>query len=386
MRFGIATVLAALVTAMPGCTSSGGEPASSSASTRPTRSGNIIRFDAASQQLERVRVAPVTGAVLPVDEFDVPGRVEPVPTRLARLALPVPGRVREVRVSIGDRVRNGQVLLTLDTPDVSELQSAWRQAQADVKQREAALAKAEADASRTRDLLANRAIAQKEVLAAETEVTLATAAVEQARATHDDVARRLRLFGVDVEKPDALATIRSPIDGEVIEIGAAPGEYRSDTAAPVAAVADLARVWVVASVPESALARVQTGQRVTMDVAAYPNEPFEGTVARVAGALDPETRSVSVIAELDNRRRLLKPGMFARVRYAGPAQPVVTVPIGAVVQDERRTTVFVERSRGEFERRDVSLGPRHKDAVVVTSGLSSGDRVVVDGTMLLLGQ
>ena len=93
-----------------------------------------------------------------------------MPTRLARLALPVPGRVREVRVSIGDRVRNGQVLLTLDTPDVSELQSAWRQAQADVKQREAALAKAEADASRTRDLLANRAIAQKEVLTAETEV------------------------------------------------------------------------------------------------------------------------------------------------------------------------------------------------------------------------
>jgi cobalt-zinc-cadmium efflux system membrane fusion protein len=123
-----------------------------------------------------------------------------------------------------------------------------------------------------------------------------------------------------------------------------------------------------------------------MDVAAYPNEPFEGTVARVAGALDPETRSVSVIAELDNRRRLLKPGMFARVRYAGPAQSVVTVPVGAVVQDERRTTVFVERSRGEFERRDVSLGPRHDGAVVVTSGLSSGDRVVVDGTMLLLGQ
>jgi cobalt-zinc-cadmium efflux system membrane fusion protein len=92
------------------------------------------------------------------------------------------------------------------------------------------------------------------------------------------------------------------------------------------------------------------------------------------------------MAELDNRRRLLKPGMFARVRYAGPARPVVTVPAGAIVQDERRTSVFVERTRGEFERRDVSLGPRHTDAVVVTSGLANGDRVVVDGTMLLMGQ
>jgi cobalt-zinc-cadmium efflux system membrane fusion protein len=274
----------------------------------------------------------------------------------------------------------------LDTPDVSELQSAWRQARADVRQREAALAKAEADASRTRDLLANRAIAQKDVLAAETEVALATGAVEQARASYDDVARRLRLFGVEAEKPDALATMRSPIDGEVVEIGTAPGEYRSDTAAPVVAVADLGRVWVVASVPESALSRVQTGQPVTMEVVAYPNQPFEGKVTRVAGVLDSATRSVNVIAELDNRRRLLKPGMFARVRYAGPAQSVVTVPVGAVVQDERRTTVFVERSRGEFERRDISLGPRHNENVVVTSGLSAGDRVVVDGTMLLTGQ
>ena len=112
-------------------------------------------------------MAQATDAVLPVDEFELPGKVEAVPTRFARLALPAPGRVRHVRVTLGDRVRAGQVLLTIDTPDVSVLQSAWRQAHADIKQREAALAKAEADASRVRDLLANRAIAQKEVLAAE---------------------------------------------------------------------------------------------------------------------------------------------------------------------------------------------------------------------------
>ncbi len=153
------------------------------------------------------------------------------------------------------------MLLTLETPDVSELQSAWRQAQADVRQREAAVAKAEADVSRVRDLLANRAIAQKEVLVAETELAVATAALEQARATHDDVARRLRLFGVNAEQREALASVRSPINGEVVEIAVAPGEYRSDTTSPAVTVADLARVWIVASVPESALARIQTGQR-----------------------------------------------------------------------------------------------------------------------------
>jgi cobalt-zinc-cadmium efflux system membrane fusion protein len=385
MKLSMAASLAVVLAAAPACTRSGNQ-ADATATTRPTRSGNVIRFDAASPQLERIQVASATDAVLPVDEFEVPGKVEAVPTRLARLALPVPGRVREVRVTLGERVREGQVLLTIETPDVSELQSAARQAQADVRQREAALAKADADASRVRDLLANRAIAQKEVLVVETDLAVATAALEQARATQDDVARRLRLFGVNAEQRDALASVRSPIGGDVVDIAVAPGEYRSDTAAPAVAVADLSRVWIVASVPEASIARIQPGQSVIIAIAAYPDESFEGRIARVASGIDPETRSVRVIAELDNRRRLLKPEMFARVRYTGPARPVVTVPAGAIVQDERRTSVFVERARGEFERRDVSLGPRRNDAVVVLDGVASGDRVVVDGTMLLMGQ
>ena len=275
--------------ALAACSQSGSPNQADAASgpMRPSRSGNVVRFDPASLQLERIRVAPVTDAALPIDEFEVPGKVEAIPRSVARLAVPVPGRVRDVTVTLGDRVRAGQVVLTLETPDVSELQSAWRQARADVKQREAAVAKAEADVSRVRDLLANRAIAQKDVLVAETELAVAMAALEQARATHDDVSRRLRLFGVNADQAEALASVRSPINGEVVEIAVAPGEYRSDTTSTAVTVADLTRVWIVASVPESALARIQTGQPVTIDLAAYPDERFEGRVTRVAGLSTP---------------------------------------------------------------------------------------------------
>lgn len=331
-------------------------------------------------------MTPATAAVLPVDEFDAPGKVAPLPIRLAKIALPVSGRVRQVMATLGDHVRSGQPLMTVETPESSTLRSSLRQAQADVKQRQASVAKAEADVSRVRDLLANRAIAQKDVLAAETALAEATAALEQARAAEDDVTRRLHMLGVDVEKRGGLLTVRSPMDGEVVEMAVAPGEYRSDTAAPVMTVADLSRVWVVASVPESGLADVQTNQRVTISLAAYPDQVFEGRVARVAGGLDPETRTAKMIAELDNARCLLKPEMFARVRYSGPARAVVTVPIGAIVHDAQHTSVFVERERGTFERRDVSLGPRHNDAIVVTRGLAAGDRVVTAGTMLLVAQ
>ena len=170
-------------------------------------------------------MAPATDAVLPVDEFEMPGKVEAGARRGWRgWRCPCPAACAQRHASRSAiAFAHGQVLLTLETPDISELQSAWRQAQADVKQREAALAKAEADASRVRDLLANRAIAQKEVLVAETELAVATAALEQARATQDDVARRLRLFGVNVEQREALASVRSPIGGEVVEIAVAPG-------------------------------------------------------------------------------------------------------------------------------------------------------------------
>ncbi|MGE4222293.1 MAG: efflux RND transporter periplasmic adaptor subunit [Vicinamibacterales bacterium] len=378
--------LAALLAAVPACSAPEPSATAAAASAPPSRSGSVVRFEPSSPQLERIRVAAVADAVLPVEEFEIPGKVEAVPTRLARLALPVPGRVRNVSVTLGDRVRQGQVLATIDTPDASELQSLWRQAQADVRQREAAIAKAEADLRRMRDLLANRATAQKEVLAAETDLAMAVAAREQAHATLDDVARRRRLFGVADEQTDAGVALRSPINGEVLEIAVAPGEYRSDTSEPIVTVADLSRVWVVAFVPERAIARIETDQVVTVAVSAYPDQPFTGRVARVAGALDPETRSIRVIVELDNDRRLLKPEMFARVRYSGPARAVVTTAPGAIVQDQGRTTVFVERAAGEFERREVSVGPRRDDAVVVTRGLTSGDRVVVAGTMLLMGQ
>jgi membrane fusion protein, heavy metal efflux system len=375
--------LALVIGLLSGCRASADRP-SAGTSDRPTRSDNRVRFDPASPQLERLKVAAVTEAVLPVDEFELPAKIEAVPTRLARIALPAPGRVRSVSVTPGDRVRQGQLLVTVDTPEISQLQSARRQAQADVRQRESAVAKAEADVSRTRDLLANRAIAQKDVLVAETDLAAAGAALDQARATEDDVTRRLRLFGVDPEQSDALATVRSPLTGEIVELTIAPGDYRTDTTAPVLTVADLTRVWITAAVPEGALAQVQAGQPVTVTTSAYPDRPFEGRVTRIAGTLDPETRTVPLIVELGNPQRLLKPGMFARVRYAGPARRVVTVPAGAIVQDERRTSVFVERAHGEFERRDVVPGPRRDNLVVITSGLGRGDRVVVDGTMLLM--
>ena len=119
------------------------------------------------------------------------------PGRVSRVVLPVAGRVREVLAALGDPVKRGQPLLTLDSPEVSALQSTLRQAEASESQAKATLAKSEADLARVRDLLANRAIAQKEVLSAETVMAQSKAALEQALAGRDDVARKLGLLGLE---------------------------------------------------------------------------------------------------------------------------------------------------------------------------------------------
>lgn len=383
--------LGLLLTAAPSCrratvTAAAASTSPAPAAARPTRSGSSIRFDPASPQLERILVVPAESIVIATDELDAPARIEAVPTKMARLALPVAGRVRGVAVAIGDTVTAGQPLVTIETPELSALTASWRQAQADIRQRQAAQAKADEDVRRARDLLEHRGIARKEVMAAETEQAFASAAVDQAQAAQDDVERRMRLLGLDPRRPGDWLTLRAPMPGQVVEMSVAQGEYRHDSSAPVLTVADLRTVWVTASVPERALARVRRGQRVIVSLAAFPDESFAASVTRVPAMLDPDTRTGKVIAELPNPHGQFRPEMFARVRYEGPPRAVIRIPLGAIVHTDSRAIVFVEQRRGLFERRAVTLGPRQGESVVITTGLSQGDRVVVGGTMLLMGQ
>ena len=166
-------------------------------STKAMRSGDIVQLAPDSPQLTRIRVAAVENVEVPTAELIAPGKVELNPSHVSRVSLPVPGRIRQLQVGLGDRVQQGQSILSLESPEVSAVQSALRQGEANVSQAKVALAKAQADLARVRDLLSNRAVAQKEVLAAETVVAQSEAALEQALASRDEAQRRLRLLGLE---------------------------------------------------------------------------------------------------------------------------------------------------------------------------------------------
>lgn len=352
------------------------------AASRPAESG-LIGLPRDSPQLQQIRVAPVETASVPQDEVVAPAHIGIDPNRLSKVLLPVPGRIDEVLVKLGDRVERGQAIVAVESPDADMAVSAWRQAEAAERQAEAALTKSEADYQRARDLLEHGAAAQKDVLAAQNDRAQAHAALDTAWAGREQARRKLELLGLQPTVFNQRVMVRAPINGTVLEIGVAPGEYRNDTTALLMSIADLTRVWLNADVAEPAIGSIHAGDEVAITLVAFPGEVFAGKITRVADVLDPQTRTVKVYVELPNPGGRLRPDMFGTLRHVKARRQTPVVPLASVVQQYGRTVVFVEHEPARFERREVVLGARVGDRVAVLQGVTAGERVIVDGAILL---
>ena len=366
----------------PAAASTPPQGSSGNASVAATSGEVIVPPD--SPQAAQLKIEAVSVRDLPVDEVTAPGRVGIDPHRSARLLLPVAGRVVAVLAKVGDAVEQGQPVLTVDSPDADAAIAAALQAEAAQRQAQAALNKSDADLARTTELYEHHAVAQKDLLGAQNDQAQARAALETARAALQQARRKLELLELKLPgEPRQIVRVRAPISGKVLEVNVAPGEYRNDTGTPLMTIADLSRVWIASDVPESAIRLIHVGERVTITMIAYPTEEFEGRVARIADVLDPQTRTVKVYVDMANPGGRFRPEMFVTIRHAGSSRPTPVLPVGAIVQEYGRPIVFLERAPGHYERRDVVLGPRAGAVMPVVSGVRAGERVVVDGGVLL---
>jgi Cu(I)/Ag(I) efflux system membrane fusion protein len=149
-------------------------------------------------------------------------------------------------------------------------------------------------------------------------------------------------------------------------------------------VSDLSAVWVVADMSEQDIGLVKTGARAKIRINAYPDKVFEGRVSYVYPTMKAETRTVPVRLELANPGLLLKPSMFAQIELAVSARgQVLTVPVSAVIDSGTRQIVLVQVGAGRFEPREVKLGERSDDFVVVLQGVRKGELVVTAANFLI---
>ncbi|MBI4909052.1 MAG: efflux RND transporter periplasmic adaptor subunit [Acidobacteria bacterium] len=366
MRFGWLCWLAAAI-AMSGC-------------SHDQEKERVVVASAAAREL--VTTLPVRMVEAATNEFVAPARLEVSPNYVAHVNAPLAGRIIEVLVRLGDSVTKGQPLLEIESPDTEQAESEYRSATAQLSQSEATLAKAESDHARLADLFEHNAVAQKEVLYARTAVAHAKAAVDQARATRDQASRKLEIHGLKAGSFRQKVVVRAPLAGKVLEMNVVAGEYRNDTSATMLRIADLSRLWVTSEVPESSIRFCRIGGSVQVELIAYPEEKIYGKISYLADTVDAEMRTVKVRADIDNSSGKFRPDMFGRARFSTDRRMAAWVPEKAVVHKNGRNLVFVD-GPGDYAARDVVLGGRMDDGMVITSGLSKEDKVVVDGAIYL---
>ena len=313
-------------------------------------------------------VAPVEERSVAVP-FTLPAVVEADPARLVKVMPPLAGRIVRLNKQLGDQVKAGDVLFTMDSPD-------FAQATADAAKARAALILAEHGLERQRELDKSDLAVRRDLEQAQSD--FAQAASEAARAD-----ARLRQTGARAgATADGKLAVRSPIAGRVVDLAAAEGTYWNDATAPLMTVADLSRVFVSANAQEKDLARLYVGQQAGVKLDAYA-EPMTGQVRYVGDLLDADTRTVKVRLPFENRDGRLKPGMFAEATLSSPPHRGILVPMAAVIQGGFSSHAFVQVGPWRFAPREVRLGAQIGQQVEVLAGLKAGDRIVVkDGVLL----
>jgi cobalt-zinc-cadmium efflux system membrane fusion protein len=297
---------------------------------------------------------------------------------------PVNGRVTRLLADPGQRVKSGQTLALIDSPDLG-------QALSDLRKAEAALKPAEREFTRQKELYEAHAGALRDLEAAE-------AAFRTAQAERDRCRERVESLHAPGEPGVSQGfRLQSPLAGEVISRTANPGvevqgQYGGGTALELFTVGEIDRLWLLADLYEVDLFRVKVGSPVEITLQGYAGGPVHAKVEWISDALDPATRTAKMRCTLPNPGRVLKPEMFAQVAIHVEPRTALAVPRSAVCRIGSQTFAFVDlglRADGvrRFERRPVTVEEAVPgDDLPVQSGLSAGERVVSRGVMVLSGQ
>jgi Cu(I)/Ag(I) efflux system membrane fusion protein len=245
-----------------------------------------------------------------------------------------------------------------------------------------------------------------EVFRAEQELLLAhgwSSAAGDAKPSHDDFVggldasarRRLELLGIAPQEIDEILRtgkaaeaipIRSPVDGYVVGKNAVAG-VAVEAGSVLFEVADLTQVWVTADIYEQDISRIRVGQRARLELASYPGEMQPGKVTFIYPILDSGNRTLRIRLEFKNRPDRngprLRPGMYGTVYLDLPSTTGLTVPAEALVDTGETHYLFVSKEGGRFTPRRVEVGAHLKDKVEILSGVAAGETVVTTGNFLV---
>jgi cobalt-zinc-cadmium efflux system membrane fusion protein len=275
-------------------------------------------------------------------------------------------------------VKQGDPLVMIASPD-------YGQAQADARKAASDFVLAERSLNRVRELFEHGAAAQKDVQSAEADF-------ERAKSEKERTAARMALYGGNANTIGDVYQLPSPLDGVVVDKTINPGqEVRPDQmlandaklVSPLFVITDPSRLWVQLDATEQDTPRLKAGQPIILRSRGQPDQVFQGNIAVISEFLDPSTRTIKVRGTVDNSKHLLKGEMFVSVELPANQHAGFDVSPKAVFLKGEKHFVFLEDAPGQYERREIKIGSEHGGKILVIDGISSGQRVVTNGCLLL---
>jgi cobalt-zinc-cadmium efflux system membrane fusion protein len=376
MCAGVFAVVAAMAAAcLAGCSSDERANQMTSFSGKESKSETPELFTIPENQMSHVQVVTVEPVKLP-RVLRLTGAVAYNAFNTTPVITQVGGPVSRILVVPGERVKKGQSLLEVSSPDYSLLYAAYLKARDTLRVTDKNYARAQ-------DLYAHHAIAERDLLQAESDRI-------QAQADLNAALLGLKILGIpnpdDLEKAPSSAEIPllAPIGGEIVERDVAPGQLLQAGATQAFIISDMSSVWVLANIYQSDMSAVHVGDQVAVQTDSYPDK-FQGKISFISPALDPTTRTLQARIVVDNPGEKLKNNMYVTATVnAGVEQNAIAVPDSSVLRDdENQPFVYVASGSNQFGRRPVEIGQSEAGKTQILKGLSPGDRVVSDGSLFL---
>lgn len=300
-------------------------------------------------------------------EVTTAGTIQAIPTQYAYIAPPFAGRVVRSNVSLGQAVKANTPLFEIISSEYTTAQKEYLQAESDRD-----LAKLNLD--RQKDLMANGVGSQKENEEAANALFIAEKELENA-----ELALKVFLTDPKAMRLGEPLIVRAPISGSIIENSIVTGQYISSESEPVAIIANLDKVWVVAQVKEKDIRFINEGDRIEVKIAALPNHSISGTVYHIDQSIDLDTRSIKVLSVCDNHDKQLKLGMYATVHFSDQPKPSLVVPEKAILQGEDFSYLFLQVGENKFIPCPIHVENTLNGEAVITGDLKVGDHIVSEG-------
>jgi cobalt-zinc-cadmium efflux system membrane fusion protein len=362
--------------ALAGCGGAGEKTSKmTSFSTGESLEAKAELFSLPADQMSHISVVTVEQGRL-VRTLRLTGAVEYNDFKTTPVITQVGGPVSRVVVAPGEHVRAGQALLYVASPDYSLLRAAYLKARDTYRV-------ADKNYARAQDLYAHNAIAERDLLQAESDRT-------QAQADFESSGDAIRVLGiVDPEMivtkpPSPEIPLYSPVAGEVVDRECSAGQLLAAGATQCFTLSDMSSVWILVNIYQKDVASVHVGDPVTIDNESYPGV-VHGKIEYISPALDPNTRTLQARIEAANPGERLKKEMYVTAEVQADVIPnALFVPNSSVLRDEQNMPyVYLRTANSQFARRDVTLGESQDGKTQILTGLQANDRVVGDGSLFL---